>query len=399
MAATLAQWKQASRGRPTIRRSAHPLGGRRWTEALVRGLVLVLAPGAVVACSKKPPPDFAPDPGLVAQITEIRMRVPDWTCPGRTVPASYEAVLSDGGLVQFATKYDKDNPPPLHVVFLARTSPHATSRDDGGWDTASDPLASAVEGFRLRAFMRARPSVSTEAVVRPEYSCLPHAFRFQGPRGRAGRPGGPGPDVTVRLDILRSPFYDRLLVASVRVGSALPFYVLADADEIPPSDWVVIETQGGAGGGGVDGADGAKGAAGADGCPAGAGGAGAAGSSGSAGGPGGPGGRVTVIVPRELPYLAGLVDTYSSGGPGGDGGSGGKGGAGGEGGKGLTGTGQRCDDGAAGAAGPAGQAGPDGPDGHPGPRAQVISLPGEDVFGVRVPPQLAELIEYTRNQN
>lgn len=367
----------------------------RWAAAVP----LVCAVGLAACGAKKPPPDFAPDPGLVAQITEIRMRVPEWVCPGRTVPAAYEAVLEDGALVPFATKYDDDNPPALHVVFLARTSPEATPREDGGWETAPDPLVSAMEGFRLRAFLRAKPSVSTEEVVSPDYACLSHAFRFQGPRGRRGGPGGPGPDVMVRLDVLSSPFYDRLLVAGVEVGRALPFYVLADADLIPPSDWLVIEAVGGPGGRGLDGEDGKAGAAGADGCPAGVGGAGGAGSNGAPGGPGGPGGRVTVIVPKELPYLAGLVDAYSVGGAGGSGGVGGEGGAGGKGGKGLTANGQRCTDGAAGANGPDGKDGPAGAHGHPGLRAQVLSVPAADVFGTHLRSALTQLIDFTHRRD
>ncbi len=376
------------------------IAGRGPWRGLRGPLTVLLAAFGAAACSKKPPPDFAPDPGLVAEIAEIRMITrQDAVCPGRPVAAQYEAILQNGSIVPFATKYDKDRPPALHVVFLARTSPEATSQEDGDWSTSSDPLVSAMHGFRLRAFLRAKPSVSTEQVVAPEYSCMRHAFKFQGPRGRPGRPGGPGPDATVRLDILRSPFYDRLLVAAVEVGHGVPFYVMADADRIPPSDWLVIETQGGAGGPGLDGEDGAKGSAGADGCPAGAGGAGGAGSNGSAGGPGGPGGRITVLVPRELPYLAGLVDAYSTGGLGGDGGEAGTGGPGGDGGKGLTGTGERCDNGAAGAKGRDGRPGPDGPDGTPGRRAQVISVPAADVFGQYVPPRLADLLEYTRDRN
>lgn len=377
---------------------AGPPPGWRWWAAGLPPLAVGLW---VVACGpKRPPPDFAPDPGLVARITDLRMTVrPDVVCPGRAVGTAYEALLDDGTALPFSTRYDDKNPPPLHVVFLARTSPEATPRADGGWETASDPLASAMHGFRLRALVRAKPEVSTETVVPPEYRCLPHAFRFQGPRGSAGQSGAPGPDVIVRLDVLSSPFSDRLLVAAIEVGHAPPFYVLAEADLIPPADWLLMETQGGPGGRGLAGADGRQGVAGRDGCPAGAGGAGAAGSNGGPGGPGGPGGRVTVIVPRELPYLAGLVDGYSLAGPGGVGGPGGTGGAGGPGGKGMTENGQTCEDGRAGEKGSDGQGGPEGPAGSPGPRPQVITVAGDDVFGARVPAPLADLIEYTRNRN
>src|SRR5512145_2297155 len=72
-----------------------PRLGRVWAV----GLPLFLS-----ACSHKPPPDFAPDPGLVARIDSIRMIVPAAACPGTTIPASYEAVLDDGSLVPFANR-------------------------------------------------------------------------------------------------------------------------------------------------------------------------------------------------------------------------------------------------------------------------------------------------------
>ena len=51
----------------------------------------------------------------------------------------------------------------------------------------------------------------------------------------SGQAGGNGPDVTVRLAILRSPFYDKLFVAGIQVGLAPPFYVLQDASAVPPA--------------------------------------------------------------------------------------------------------------------------------------------------------------------
>src|SRR5437879_12981656 len=106
-----------------------------------------------------------------------------------------------------------------------------------------------------------------------------------------GRPGGNGPDVTVRLAVLRSPFYDKLFVAGTEVGLAPPFDVLADASVVPPADWLPIETRGGRGGPGVAGAAGTDGAAGAAGCPAQPGAPGGNGGNGAPGGPGGRGGR------------------------------------------------------------------------------------------------------------
>src|SRR5207245_7506176 len=69
------------------------------------------------ACSHAPPAGFAPDPGLVAQIKDIRI-VPAYTraCPGSVVPTTYEAVLSDGARVPFSRHYDNKHPPRLNVA-------------------------------------------------------------------------------------------------------------------------------------------------------------------------------------------------------------------------------------------------------------------------------------------
>ncbi|MFC1640321.1 hypothetical protein ACFL3B_06125, partial [Gemmatimonadota bacterium] len=166
------------------------------------------------SCSNKPPADYAPDPGLIARITEIRMSLFDGrVCPGNTIRASYEAVLDDGAVIPFATRYDDDYPPPLHIIFLTRHSTEASPRNDGGWSTNPDPLFSVLTGFRLNAYLRANPSLSVTQVVEPDYSCERAAFSFHGQRGSRGQIGRPGPDVTVQLNILSSPFYDELLVA------------------------------------------------------------------------------------------------------------------------------------------------------------------------------------------
>ena len=221
-------------------------------QAVVAMLIVTAACGP-----KRPPPSFAPDAGLVEQIREIRMSTSMRACPGETFGATYTAVLNDGSLVPFETRYDKDNPPRLHVVFLARSSPEATPLEGGGWSAYRDPLATAITGFRLTTALRAKPNISTSTVVSPDYTCLQHSFAFRG----AGA-GASGPQVTVRLGILRSPFYDRLLVAGIEVEQAPPYYVLADARAVPPSDWLIIEARGSRG---LRGADGTAGLAGTDG--------------------------------------------------------------------------------------------------------------------------------------
>jgi len=343
-----------------------------------------------LGCSHRPPPDFAPDPGLVARITQIRMDAPSVACPGQSFPVSYTAVLNDGALVPFENRYDKKHPPRLHVMFLERTSATATPLENGAWTAERDPLATVTTGFRLSVVLRQKSSLQATTTIEPEYSCLPHAFGFQGAPGERSSTGGDGPDVTVRLAIVRSPYVERLLVAGIEIGNALPFYTVADANVVPPRDWLIIESRGGRGGRGAPGARGTKGADGQPGCPSADGGPGAPGGRGGSGGQGGRGGRITIIVPTEVPFLAGLVDARTPGGPGGDAGAGGDGGSGGA-------AGQAPRDGTcpAGKAGPAGAKGASGDPGQPGSdgwRPQVITVSARDVFGTRVPPGLADLL-------
>jgi hypothetical protein len=122
----------------------------------------------LVSCSHAPPEGFAPDPGLVAQIRDIRI-VTGYAraCPGGVIPASYEAVLASGERVSFSRSYDKKHPPRLHVVFLDRESPDAVSQEDGDWVTERDPLATVSTGFRLTATLRANSRITNTVVVPP----------------------------------------------------------------------------------------------------------------------------------------------------------------------------------------------------------------------------------------
>ena len=365
-------------------------------------LVLI---GIAAGCSKAPPADYAPDPGLLGRIKELRMTVHSGrVCPGNSFQVSYDAILDDGSRVAFATRYDKKNPPPLHVMFLDRSSREATPQGDGSWVAAQDPLISLRDGYTINAALRAKPGVSASARLEPEYSCLSHSYSFRGASGRSGSndrnsnifhggAGADGPDVTVRLGVVKSPYVDRLLVAAIEVGEAPPIYYLGDAAVITPRDWLIIESGGGYGGRGADGQKGVKGAAGAQGCPGGTGGPGGNGQDGGQGGPGGRGGRITIITAAEEPFLAGLVDARAQGGRGGEGGKGGVGGEGGDGGAALR---PECSAGSAGSAGRPGNAGRLGAQGYAGPRPQVITVPLRDVFGQRVPMELADLLNARR---
>ena len=107
--------------------------GRGSSPAVLAAVVLTAACGP-----KRPPPSFAPDPGLVEQIRELRMSTSTRACPGESFGAIYTAVLNDGSVVPFESRYDEDHPPRLHVVFLERSSPEATPLEGGGWNAYRD---------------------------------------------------------------------------------------------------------------------------------------------------------------------------------------------------------------------------------------------------------------------
>ena len=367
----------------------------RTAKWICRSWVVFPLTALFAACSHQPPADFAPDPGLLSHIRDIEISVtPSPVCPGGMLQASYQAVIDDGTRVPFIRSYDKKNPPRLHVVFLDYSSPEASGTQQGNWVTADNPVASAVTGFRLTAILKSKPSIRHTVTVPPDYSCMPHAFGFSGGGAEPMQGGGNGPDVTVRLAMGHSPFYEKLLVASVEVGLAPPFYLLYDARTVPPADWLAIESRGGRGGAGSQGTRGRDGRSGASGCPAQAGGPGGDGGDGGPGGPGGRGGRVTIVVPAEQPFLAGLVTARAPGGPGGPGGPPGAGGDGGKGGQGATtGDTRQCAAAVDGTPGRKGAPGPVGRDGRQGPRPEIYTVPAYEVFGPDLPPELAALLD------
>src|SRR5437870_13690042 len=77
----------------------------------------------VFGCSHKPPEDFAPDPGLVGQIRDIRIVTAyARACPGSTIPTTYEAVLSAASPVPFSRTYVQQPPRRLHAPLRDRAS-------------------------------------------------------------------------------------------------------------------------------------------------------------------------------------------------------------------------------------------------------------------------------------
>src|SRR3989441_11895179 len=76
-----------------------------------------------VACSHAPPADFAPDPGLVAQIRDLRIVTTQArVCPGGWIQASYEAALAARPRAPFPRSYDPTHPPRPPAALLPPSS-------------------------------------------------------------------------------------------------------------------------------------------------------------------------------------------------------------------------------------------------------------------------------------
>src|SRR5690242_9649102 len=83
-------------------RDAH---ARRVT--IPRVLLTAVLFAVAAACSHKPPADFAPDPGFIRGMRQLRISAAGSACPGGLIGASYEAQLESGLWYPFANRYDK----------------------------------------------------------------------------------------------------------------------------------------------------------------------------------------------------------------------------------------------------------------------------------------------------
>src|SRR5439155_15768329 len=142
--------------------------------------------------------------------------------------------------------------------------------------------ATVATGFHLTATLRADSSITTTLLLPPTYDCMPRRLAFSGSGGIAGQSGQDGPDVTVRLEVQHSPFYEKLFVARIEVGGAKPSYIVGDSESIGRSEWLTVESNGGDGANGIAGPDGSDGFPGPPGCPGQTGGRGQDGSAGGA---------------------------------------------------------------------------------------------------------------------
>lgn len=339
----------------------------------------------LAACYTGPEPAVMPEPGQLARIRHLRIEAPAGACPGKAFAATYDGQLDDGSWL----------PHRLPPQLVRLESPDATPLVTGDWSPDPNPINSLNSGFQLIATLRADTTVTDTLVIPPEYGCLARGFRFEGAPGEPGSRGGVGPAVSVSVGVVRTHYYQALIVAGIRVLDAPPFYVVADASKVPPSGWISVVSVGGQGGIGAPGAPGRNGDRGGDGCPGDPGGQGQDGDPGGNGAAGGPGGQVTIIGPEDWPLFASLVDARSEGGRGGPGGQGGPGGEGGMGGRHPPVTRLSCADGPIGPSGRRGSAGHDGPRGAPGPHPQIQAQPAKEVFGRDAPLALQVLVSAT----
>lgn len=257
------------------------------------------------------------------------------------------------------------------------------------WMPDGDPLKTAGTGLSLKAWITGASgkSMDGESTLKPVYDCkLDVAY---GGGIATGNPGAAGPNLTIAITPISTPFYaDAALVRVELPGQRL--YLLSPSADRP----VKIVTKG------QDGMPGPQGAAGVEGKPGpdtttpavacAMGGEGAPGTDGGVGGPGGDGGAggtITVLLDdKAADKLRGRVILASLGGNPGAGGQGGWGGKGGPGGKGGQ-TSPDCLDttGPQGKTGANGAAGPIGKPGAAGPAATFENKAREALFGTELP--------------
>lgn len=247
----------------------------------------------------------APEPIAIARVRALRI-TPNQSrvCPGTPIEAHYTAVIDDASL----------RPIEESAVLgtLELTGVAAQPRTDGGWDTDPDPLVSAATGFHLHAALRENRAISADTIIVPQYDCHPVSLWL----ATRGAPH-PGPDVSVRVSQLRTPFYDSVALIAINVEDRPTMHVLLGPSQFQRGT-IRISADGGAG---AQGRQGATGLSGTSACAD-----GGDGTNGQDGEPGGSGGQFTVYVQDEHQGLLDLIQATNSGGRGGPGGRGGYGG-------------------------------------------------------------------------
>jgi hypothetical protein len=317
-------------------------------------------------------------------------------CPGEIIQVEMVADLKDGTVCSNlrpntgCRKQKHAVLDPRSVALFAEPARWVSDREFR-LQTPPNPFATWRDGVELRGWIQSTGTkypLRTEQVNRrllPTYLChSAHPQVFSDGQAPTGRVGRRGPNLTVLLTPLPSPFYPDVVLLKVVSGSQVRYFISQDAGHP-----VTIVSQGQGGGNGSDGQSGRRGSDGRSAvseCENGDNGDnGDDGGDGGPGAPGGPGGDVLVVFDQtKVQALERRVIARSEGGPGGHGGRGGSGGAGGSGGSGRSGT--NCS-GSSGSSGSYGRSGHDGPTGPHGPRGHVTATRGlrDEMFAPELP--------------
>ncbi len=294
-------------------------------------------------------------------------------CPGDAFQIELVAKLDDGTLCSNidggrGCMNEKDSIIDPSLVRIEASPGAFTDMSKFVFTPPVNPLETADAGISLRGYLEdaTGKSVVGERRVSPVYDCQREYVGSVPQPGKNGEPGQPGPDLTVTVTSLSTPWFSNAALIRVENGSQKVYFISPSADR--PVRIVSKGQDGGAGALGPAGAAGADGAAAGAACTPGSNGMpGTSGGQGGDGGNGGPGGSIKLVVDdAKGEMLKARVKLESIGGAAGLAGPGGAGGAGGRGGAGAAADTMCASGGAAGADGSAGTSGPSGKPGKPG---------------------------------
>jgi len=335
---------------------------------------LALAFPALVGCG---PSHVIIDPKTVKSV-EVRPSSGQLLfCPGDTFSVEVIAKLDDGSTcsnINGNTGCLKQEDLVIAPELIHIDGRPAQPRGGFAFQPDPDPLNTADIGLTLRAWLQSEQGVKSaegQAKLKPVYECM-QAKVFSGPAGaRPGDPGSPGPDLTIAITSLSTPYYPDAALIRVDWGANRNYFISPSSDK--PVKLLSKGGMGAKGQAGTPGADGVAGKDAAEECGVGENGTdGALGANGGKGGDGGIGGAIKVLLDEaKADRLKGRLLLASEGGDGGLPGDGGPGGRGGDGGKGgalkagdpscKPADGKRGKNGSSGQRGTSGARGPAGP--------------------------------------
>jgi hypothetical protein len=329
-------------------------------------------------------------------ITAVNLKLPTpepTFCPGQPIRLELRAQLKDGSTcsssdqttVCMGEKGALIDPNDVRIQGTAGGL--SRSGADFLWTPAPDPLATAVQGMSLRAWLEStsqgapQKSPVAQIELRPEYQCMRENV-FSVPRPvEPGQSGGPGPDLKVSVTTFATPFYPEALLIRVERAGLRSYIIGTDR-----SKQVAIVSKGQSGAPGLPGQPGSNGPDGHDGsnrtCESGAPGRGGTdGRHGGNGGNGGPGGKIQLFIDDAVMDKArGWIAVASLGGDPGAPGPGGPGGQGGRGGRHSDVQNCNIPDGQNGPSGMRGADGDPGQRGPNGPLPMVVAASRQSIF-------------------